>query len=388
MLNLSDNPYRSYVQVQLQDTRFAPGGSVDLVLRMNPHTFLGSIDTQVYHNGEATGNPIPAEPTFTYANQDFCNKHARLKYIIYVHTSPPNVDRRMNLRDTWANAHLFNDERTKVVFFVGETNDVPNRKIIESEIQKYDDIVQGHFNDDYHNLTLKGILALKWVSTYCKQAQFVIKADDDAFVNIFTLTSLLESYTHGERLVTCAIWQANSMPILRDPATCAKWCVKHSEFPGRTRYPQYCAGLSYTMSRDVVRDMYRHASSTPFFWVDDVYITGLLLGKTNNVKYVDLMRNFTSSATTAVKQYTDDAVAPTYVMSHVHERSDAMTLWHSTLKKLPIAQLSEVNKTVYSSFPDVVSRVDAPNKQLASTVIVKSKSVLTQQMLSQNRSTV
>ena len=49
------------------------------------------------------------------------------------------------------------------------------------------------FQDTYHNLTLKTIMGLKWMSIFCPQAQYVLKTDDDIYVNVDLLhRSLLE----------------------------------------------------------------------------------------------------------------------------------------------------------------------------------------------------
>ena len=85
------------------------------------------------------------------------------------------------------------------------------------------------------------------------------------------------------------------MPILRDPRTCMKWCVKRSELRDRTRFPQYCAGIGYTLSSALLGLLYNASTTTPFFWIDDVYVTGLLAKKLPaSVKYVDTGRHFTS----------------------------------------------------------------------------------------------
>ena len=45
--------------------------------------------------------------------------------------------------------------------------------------------------DTYHNLTLKTVMGLKWTSIFCPQARFVMKTDDDIFVNLSDLHEAL-----------------------------------------------------------------------------------------------------------------------------------------------------------------------------------------------------
>ena len=46
---------------------------------------------------------------------------------------------------------------------------------LQEETTLHGDIVQEDFTDSYRNLTYKAIMAMKWVSTYCKHATFVLK---------------------------------------------------------------------------------------------------------------------------------------------------------------------------------------------------------------------
>jgi len=64
--------------------------------------------------------------------------------------------------------------------------------------------------DTYRNLTYKGVAALRWVDTYCSQATFVLKTDDDIFVNMFSLLRLLKKMTRKtprpNGLLMCCVW--------------------------------------------------------------------------------------------------------------------------------------------------------------------------------------
>ncbi len=48
-------------------------------------------------------------------------------------------------------------------------------RTIQEEHRMHRDIVQGSFMESYRNLTLKAVMALKWVTTYCSNAKYVIK---------------------------------------------------------------------------------------------------------------------------------------------------------------------------------------------------------------------
>ena len=58
------------------------------------------------------------------------------------------------------------------------------------QAEQFGDIVQGGFIDAYSNMTYKNIFGKLWVSEFCPQAKFVIKSDDDMFIDMFALHHL------------------------------------------------------------------------------------------------------------------------------------------------------------------------------------------------------
>ena len=54
------------------------------------------------------------------------------------------------------------------------------------------DIIQENFLDSYNNLTLKSILMLKYVKNNCEnKVKYVMKCDDDTFINVPNLIHVL-----------------------------------------------------------------------------------------------------------------------------------------------------------------------------------------------------
>ena len=54
-----------------------------------------------------------------------------------------------------------------------------------------------------------------------------------------------------------------------------KWYMTTEEYPFK-KFPDYCEGFAYLMSLHTARKLYDLTSKVPFFWVDDVYVTGFL----------------------------------------------------------------------------------------------------------------
>lgn len=74
---------------------------------------------------------------------------------------------------------------------------------LESENDQYHDILQGSFKDTYRNMTYKHIMALKWVLYYCPGVRYVLKSDDDTFVNTPVLMRALAQVVHCN---TVGLW--------------------------------------------------------------------------------------------------------------------------------------------------------------------------------------
>ena len=68
---------------------------------------------------------------------------------------------------------------------LGSILDKSVQRSLENESRRYCDLVQGDFVDSYHNLSYKGIMGNLWVAEFCAQADFVVKTDDDMFVDLY-----------------------------------------------------------------------------------------------------------------------------------------------------------------------------------------------------------
>lgn len=313
-------------------------GKLDMVLSVDSADIEELI--QDHMADTVTSNPFPLDVDLTLSNPGVCKDSPDLDFIVYVHTSCNNLERRELLRKSWANPQLFKDFSFKVVFLTGNCSpDV--QEDLEKEFGHFGDIVQGNFADEYKNLTLKAVMGLKWISKYCPHVPYAMKTDDDSFVNIFEIVRLMKENRQRSNVIMCSLWQNNSMPILRDRQTCMKWCVKRRELPGLRYFPKYCAGIAFVLSRQIVKQLYEASRTTPFFWIDDVYVTGLLTKKIPDaIDYVDVNTRMTLREELALDTYKNRTIPLTYDIVHVHERSNFISLWNLLLERLTAAQRS------------------------------------------------
>ena len=131
--------------------------------------------------------------------------------LIYVHTAVDHHKRRNIIRQTWGDVKQYNVS-VRLVFFLGSPPNISSKEsrteaqnLLHFEADQYGDIVQEDFLDTYHNLTYKGVAALKWIVNSCQRAKFVLKTDDDIFVNMFTLIRHLSRLRDEENVTTNTI---------------------------------------------------------------------------------------------------------------------------------------------------------------------------------------
>jgi beta-1,3-galactosyltransferase 1 len=67
-----------------------------------------------------------------------------------------------------------------------------------------------------------------------------------------------------------------------------KWFVAKELFVGEKTYPEYCEGFMVAFSNDLLPSLFKSAMLTPFFWIDDVYLYGLVPRNIPGVHYTNL----------------------------------------------------------------------------------------------------
>ncbi|XP_035658568.1 N-acetyllactosaminide beta-1,3-N-acetylglucosaminyltransferase 4-like [Branchiostoma floridae] len=207
----------------------------------------------------------------------------RVFLLIIVTSSPQNAKQRQSIRQTWGNETNVPGVTIRTLFAIGKTNNLATQQALQQEDHTYHDIIQENFIDSYHNLTHKTIMCLKYAFKFCPNAKFLLKTDDDTFVNVFNLVTYLKELmkTKTERIVVGEVWREGK-PIQEQRR---KWPVPTSEYP-RESYPKYPNGFAYVISNDITRRVYLASENIKNFFLEDVYI-GLCLEKLG----IDLIDN-------------------------------------------------------------------------------------------------
>ncbi|KAF7282223.1 hypothetical protein GWI33_003023 [Rhynchophorus ferrugineus] len=209
--------------------------------------------------------------------------------LVLVSSAPAHSNERNAIRQTWARP----DQEVKVLFLLGDVVDETLQNRIAEEDSLFGDIVQGNFIDSYRNMTYKSVMSMKYVAYRCRTTKFVLKCDDDVFVNMPLMKVFLKHdlrYLPSGDYAFCSV--NVDMPVIRSSVgEEAKWYVSYDEWPRET-YPIYCAGWYVIMRTSTAVKVYAQAQETPFFWIDDVFLTGIVTEQLGHFIFVD-MNKFT-----------------------------------------------------------------------------------------------
>ncbi|XP_013774536.1 beta-1,3-galactosyltransferase 5-like [Limulus polyphemus] len=229
-------------------------------------------------------------------NNRVCDSYDNVFLVILIHSAANHFELRKTIRHTWGTPEGVS-KRILLVFLLAQVSDETVQSDIERESEQSRDIIQGSFKDAYRNLTYKHVMGLKWVSTFCTQAEFVMKMDDDIFVEIYRLVHLLgyrkkvafNGRPRAWPAKTLGCFVQEHMPVVRDPTS--KWYVSFDEYP-RNNFINYCSGWAYLMTPDVAGALEKESGKFKYFWVDDVHVTGTI-SKSAGIRYNWLNRYYT-----------------------------------------------------------------------------------------------
>ncbi|XP_013390134.1 beta-1,3-galactosyltransferase 1 [Lingula anatina] len=211
--------------------------------------------------------------------KESCKDTQNIYMTIIVSSHPSHSSRRNIIRNTWGNPKTFEFKGilTRTIFVMGlSRNSTTNWALLE-EGKKFNDIVLEDFLTEYKNMTYAHIAGFKWIATYCNQSKWTIKTDDDVYVNIFQAISFQEK----NKLTGDFIAGAITTPAVYRRG--GKWRVTKSEYID-DRYQTYPMGYGYMTTTNLVSKMYTASISTPFYWIDDVYV-GILAAKVGGVRF-------------------------------------------------------------------------------------------------------
>lgn len=234
-------------------------------------------------------------------NGNVCEKGNRnILAVILVQSYYSNIETRSAMRRAFTGRELMQfDMRRVFLLALPPSGENYNYEAILNEQQRFGDLVQGNFIEAYRNLTYKHIMGLKWAIKHCSNAKYIVKMDDDIVVDMYKLSDYLHNPVRGKlplpgpmKNEIAGFRQQGSPLRIRE----SKWYVTYEEYSANN-YPTYLSGWFYILTQPAAREIVAESRNVAYFWIDDVYVTGILTRNTG-VKLLDIKESFATNEET------------------------------------------------------------------------------------------
>ncbi|XP_066564129.1 beta-1,3-galactosyltransferase 2 [Amia ocellicauda] len=214
----------------------------------------------------------PHNYTYVLNEPDKCRGSAPF-LVLMIPVAPHDRPARDAIRETWGQENCVPGVAILRIFVLGLSWGHQASKIqaeLGRESREHRDIIQKDFLDSYRNLTIKTMVMLDWLATYCPRASYTMKIDTDMFLNVDNLVNKLldPSALHLKQdYITGPVIGYGI--IRRDQES--KWYMPFEVFGG-VFYPPYISGIGYVFSVDLVPKILRMSKFIRPVFLEDVYI--------------------------------------------------------------------------------------------------------------------
>ncbi|KMQ86472.1 beta- -galactosyltransferase 5-like protein [Lasius niger] len=195
-----------------------------------------------------------------------------MELVVIVMSAPTHLEARTAIRQTWG--HFGQRRDMSVLFMLGTTLDPKVEAILRKEQNMYNDVIRGRFLDSYSNLTLKTISTLEWVDTYCPKVRYLLKTDDDMFINVPRLLAFVNKHAKDRNVIFGRL--ARKWKPIRNRKS--KYYVSQTQFQ-QSVFPDFTTGPAYLLSSDTVRRLYDAALDQTYLKLEDVFTAGIVAHK-------------------------------------------------------------------------------------------------------------
>ncbi|XP_018429436.1 PREDICTED: putative UDP-GlcNAc:betaGal beta-1,3-N-acetylglucosaminyltransferase LOC100288842 [Nanorana parkeri] len=205
--------------------------------------------------------------SYAVSGSEVCSRQ-EVYLLLVIYSSPENKTRRERIRNTWGNTTSVQGYVVTRVFMFGRADSEIVQSDIFNESQVHQDIVQGGFLETYTKETTKTIMMMEWIVTFCPNARFILKADQEMFVNVRSLAGYLLNLESRMDDIYIGRVIYHSVPD-RDPQS--PNFVPISAY-SQTYYPDFCSGSAMAISQDVLRKMYLISGKVNALLPSEVFI--------------------------------------------------------------------------------------------------------------------
>lgn len=205
-------------------------------------------------------------------NQICPNKGDKLKLLILITSAQTHAEARLDIRQTWG--HFGTRRDVSTAFILGRSTNSAVSTALTQENMIYGDLIRGNFIDSYNNLTLKTLSSLEWVDQNCPKAKYILKTDDDMFINVPKLLQFLDAHAKDKRVIYGRL--AKKWKPIRNKKS--KYYISTGQFSAAV-FPPFTTGPAYVMTSDVIHDLYENSLEQLYLKLEDVFTTGIVAQK-------------------------------------------------------------------------------------------------------------
>ncbi|KAB0801051.1 hypothetical protein PPYR_05405 [Photinus pyralis] len=226
----------------------------------------------------STPPPKPVAPYLRHlpANEDICTTIdpltctvKNLRLVVVIPSAPSRKDARVAIRHTWGH---YAAQRDVVLFFIiGKAANKKLQQQIENERKLYNDILQLKLIDSQANSTLKAIALLKWVGDYCSQADYLLKTEDNVFVNIPRLFTYMSKRDPRKNAMYGRVHK--NWKTVRNKKS--YYYLPKSEYKP-SKLPRFIFGGTYLMPARLAKYIYYYSLKRRLIRLPDLFITGIM----------------------------------------------------------------------------------------------------------------
>ncbi|XP_041362093.1 UDP-GalNAc:beta-1,3-N-acetylgalactosaminyltransferase 1-like [Gigantopelta aegis] len=120
-----------------------------------------------------------------------CTHKERHQLVVLVMTMHHMESQRQAIRNTWGSVSTLgtwpgSTEKfsIKLLFVLGVSKNESLNIAVSKEAEERGDLIIAAFDESYYNLTRKVLMGFKWISEFCPTAKYVMKVDEDTYLNI------------------------------------------------------------------------------------------------------------------------------------------------------------------------------------------------------------
>ena len=209
--------------------------------------------------------------------------------LILVHSAPSNVGERMSIRRSWGHPQHLQQHNSKLRFVIGYPDDPNSARIVTNEEEQLGDVMRVDVVDRYKNLSLKSVASLRQVQRHFSHFAFVLKQDDDAFVDLKYLTSWLTKQNPSQHFIAGKV--SGKLGVIRSPKS--RYYVPESAWKHKY-WPRMALGPAYVLTTRSIKSLLTEAKPPWLNYVtlEDAYITGVLRHRRNiSIKSIPFLRH-------------------------------------------------------------------------------------------------